>query len=272
MTEKLFKLSELTSSKTVAFVKGNREINAKNVDSKEKSFKKFGGNIIPIMYVSGEKAVEEGCNLVDIDGKDIQSEKAPECFVIIDGQHRIYSALKSGFDLSKIVLFESYTDATTKELLSEANIESSKWNSTDYIKGSVLFNPNDLNIFASKLADRKFPVTTISKIICFSSALTPTKYSALMKGETIDVKYDLDRAEKFLIAASIFDDKFISKRYLIDEVINLSMKYGYQNVFQKLGEITDEEKETIKKTLNIQKSETINSILESKLSDKKITD
>lgn len=237
----------------------------KNVESKKQSLQTFGGNIIPLMYVSGSKAIADGCSLVDIDGNDISADKAMDYIVILDGQHRIYSAIKNDFDLSKINLFENYTDANTKALLSEANIESSKWGATEFIKGSVLFNPNKLNLFASKLADRNFPSSTISKILCFNGKLTANKYSDLMKGKSISVEYDLERAEGFLEAVSKFDDSFVAKRYLIDEAIALSNKYGYKVVFKAISELTDKERELIKEVKRTDVCSTIKGLLKSKL-------
>lgn len=263
---KIFTLKELQDSgRKIAFVKGNRDINVKNVESKKQSLITFGGNIIPLMYVLGEKAIADGCSLVDIDGNDIPAEKASEYIVIIDGQHRIYSAIKGGFDLSKITLFENYLDVNTKELLSEANIETSGWKASDFVKGSVLLNPTELNMYASKLADRKFAVSTISKIICFNGSLTTTKYSELMKGKSISVEYDLERADEFLEAVSKFEDKFVGKRYLIDEVIALSTKYGYRVVFKAISELTDKERELIKEVKRTDVCSTIRGLLNSKL-------
>lgn len=266
MELKFFSLQDLLSSgKKIAFVKGNRDINIKNVESKKQSLTTFGGNIIPLMYVSGDKATADGCSLVDIDGNDIPAEKASEYIVIIDGQHRGYSAIKNGFDLSKITLFENYTDKKTKELLSEANIESSKWGSKDFIKGSVLFNPTELNMYASKLADRNFAVSTISKIICFNGSLTTTKYSDLMKGKTISVDSDLERADEFLQAVEKFEDSFVGKRYLIDEAISLSTRYGYKAVFKAISELTDKERKLIVEVKRTDVCSTIRGILNSKL-------
>lgn len=262
---KIENLKELLSSKKIAFVKGNRDINVKNVESKKQSLQTFGGNIIPLMYVSGSKAIADRCSLVDIDGNDIPADKAMDYIVILDGQHRIFTAIKNNFDLSKIMLFENYTEANTKELLSEANIESTSWKAPDFIKGSVLFNPINLNMFASKLADRNFVVSTISKIICFNGSLTTTKYSDLMKGKTISVDSDLERADEFLQAVEKFEDKFVAKRYLIDEAMALSTRYGYKAVFKAISELTDKERELITEVKRSEVCSTIRDILNSKL-------
>ena len=41
--------------KMIAFIKGNRSVNSKNISRKKKSFEKFGMNLVPLMYVDGSK-------------------------------------------------------------------------------------------------------------------------------------------------------------------------------------------------------------------------
>ena len=66
MKKNIISLSELfNSGKKIAFIKGNRLVNNKNVKSKKASFEKFNMNLIPLMYVSGEKAIADGCTLID---------------------------------------------------------------------------------------------------------------------------------------------------------------------------------------------------------------
>ena len=48
------------AGKMIAFIKGNRSVNSKNISRKKKSFEKFGMNLVPLMYVDGQKAVNEG--------------------------------------------------------------------------------------------------------------------------------------------------------------------------------------------------------------------
>ena len=61
--------SLISEGKKVAFISGNRNVNSKNITSKKESFGRFECNIVPLMYVSGTKAVEDGCKLVDADTK-----------------------------------------------------------------------------------------------------------------------------------------------------------------------------------------------------------
>ena len=47
----------------VCFIKGNRQVSNKNVKSKTTSIKEYG-ILVPLMYVKGTKAVEDGCSLI----------------------------------------------------------------------------------------------------------------------------------------------------------------------------------------------------------------
>ena len=48
--------------KMIAFIKGNRSVNSKNISRKKKSFEKFGMNLVPLMYVrSEERRVGKEC-------------------------------------------------------------------------------------------------------------------------------------------------------------------------------------------------------------------
>jgi hypothetical protein len=229
-----------SESINVCFVKGNRQVSNKNVKSKAASIDKYG-IIIPLMYVKGEKAVEDGCELVTSDGEPIPCEEADKYIVIIDGQNRYTAAIKSGVSDEEIRLFENYVDATTKELLAEANIEVEKWKGEDYIAGATLAKPeNELLQFANNLSLKKFPISTISLILCWEKhKFTSPKLSKLMKGETVNIDYNIERAKTFLNAMSKFADKFIAKNYAINVVINLSSEMGYRPVCEALSKIPE---------------------------------
>lgn len=224
----------------VCFVKGNRQVSNKNVKSKTTSIKKYG-IIIPLMYVKGEKAVEDGCELVTSDRKPIPCEEANKYIVIIDGQNRYTAAIESGVSDEEIHLFENYVDATTKELLAEANIEVEKWKGEDYIAGATLAKPeNELLQFANSLSLRGFPISTVSLILCWDKHLfTSRKLSKLMKGETVNIAYNIKRAEAFLDAMNRFTDKFVAKNYAINVVIDLSSEMGYKPVCEAIAKIPE---------------------------------
>ena len=107
---KINSLSELLQSgKKIAFIKGNRKVNSKNVKSKKTSFEKFKMNLIPLMYVPGEKAIADGCTLINAKTEEeISPDKASEYIAIVDGQHRITAALESEMSNDYLFLFECY--------------------------------------------------------------------------------------------------------------------------------------------------------------------
>ena len=223
----------------VCFIQGNRQVSNKNVKSKTASISKYG-ILVPLMYVKGTKAVEDGCSLMTSKGDAIPSEEADKYIVIVDGQHRYSAAIENGVSDEEIYLFESYATATTKELLAEANVEVEKWKGEDYIAGATLAKPEDeLLQFANSLSLRGFPISTISLILCWDKhKFTSKKLSKLMKGETVNIEYKLERANAFLDAMSNFTDKFVAKNYAINVVIDLSSEMGYKPVCEALSKIS----------------------------------
>ena len=153
----------------VAFIEGNREIVKKNVQNKKDSFEDFHCNIIPILYVKGDKAVADGCKLVDVDGNPIADPAMiSNSIAIVDGQHRITAAIKNGFDPNTIILLEDYSEANTKKLIAGANCDSFTWNTKDYVGGAALMNPeNKIAEFSKDLVNRKFSMSTLGLILFF---------------------------------------------------------------------------------------------------------
>lgn len=231
--------SLMSEGKKVAFISGNRSVNSKNITSKKESFGRFECNIVPLMYVDGTKAVEDGCNLVDASTEQIvDANKISSYIAIVDGQHRYTAAMEKGISPEFLILYEDYTEANTKDLLATANIDSFAWNSSNYIDGAVLFNPeNELAKFAKELSDLKYPITNIGKILCFASGkLGKKQFADIMAGKNVEVKgLDMERAKNFLDAArSKFEDDFISSRYLIDAAISLQGKKGEKALFEAI--------------------------------------
>ena len=226
----------------VAFVKGNRSINSKNVSSKKESLKKYSGNLVPLMYVSGSEAIDDGCELVDTQGNDIDAENAEKYIVILDGQHRYIAAIEAGLDTSNIYLFENYVGAPVKELLAEANREAESWKGTDFINGASLLNPESkLARFARKMVDKGWLNSVIGQILCFASGKLGKKdYCAIMAGQEPKASYNLERAQYFIKSAeATFPTDFVGKRYLISVVIELSLIYSYKPVCDAISKLSD---------------------------------
>ena len=189
MKQGIFSLSELLKSgKKVAFIKGNRQVNNKNVKSKKTSFVKFGMNLIPLMYVSGEKAIADGCTLIDAKtGAEIDAEQAQEYIAIVDGQHRLTAAMEDELSEDNVYLFECYSAANTKELVASTNIDSNPWDGRDYAYSAVMFNKESkLAKMANELAEAGYAISTIGMILYFKSGKFGKKdLSCIMQGRML---------------------------------------------------------------------------------------
>ena len=239
MKKEIISLSELLrSGKKIAFIKGNRQVNNKNVKSKKVSFIKYGMNLIPLMYVSGEKAIADGCTLIEAKtGAEIDAEHAQEYIAIVDGQHRFTAAVEAELGEENLYLFECYNDANTKELVASTNIDSNPWDGRDYAYSAVMFNQESkLAQMANELAEAGYAISTIGLIFYFKSGKFGKKdLSNIMQGKDAREGYNLERAEYFLKEARVkFEDVFIGKKYLISAVSDLSSDEGYKKVCDML--------------------------------------
>ena len=91
-TNEIFTLEsrELNEGKKVAFIAGgvNRGIDKSNLKAKMKSIVECG-QLMELVVVDGEDVVKDGLSLKDpVSGLPIDSSKANNYLVIIEGQHR----------------------------------------------------------------------------------------------------------------------------------------------------------------------------------------
>lgn len=261
--------SLINEGKVVAFVKGNRNVSRKNVSSKKRTLKEYHGNMTPLLYVDGTKAISDGCSLFNPKTKeDIPNSEAENCIVILDGQHRYMAALESNLDLNNLIVYKDFTGASTKVLLSVTNTDSFAWNGGDVAKGANLFSPeNEIAQFAAKLVDLGYSHSTIGYILCFAGGkLTKTHYSRIMRGENIEVEYNVKRAQDFLDSAKkVFDDKFIKMRYLISAVAHLTNNKScgdYKKWLIALEKFDENDKKLIKEANSDNKNIVIKEALE----------
>lgn len=270
MKKNIISLSELLNSgKKIAFIKGNRVVNNKNVKSKQTSFEKYKMNLIPLMYVSGEKAVSDGCILVDAKtDEEVSSENAGEYIAIVDGQHRYTAAMEAELGDESLFLFECYSDANTKELIASTNIDSNPWDGKDYAHSAVMLNPeNKLAQMTNRMAKAGFPLSTIGLILYFAGGkLGKKELSNIIQGKEAKEGYDFDRAEYFLAKAHRkFDDSFIGKKYLISAVIELSLKKGYEKVCDVIPKLSDNQVKRILDAKSDDKIGIIKTVLQNQL-------
>ncbi|MDE5963398.1 MAG: ParB/Srx family N-terminal domain-containing protein [Alistipes sp.] len=220
-------ISSVELNRNFAFVKGNRQINAKAVAAKVKSIREYG-QLSPITVVKGEDVYLSGGHLVDLDGNDIPDEQTENYFAVLDGQHRLMACLKLGMNLDNLVIAEPLNvEMSIVALIAEMNICTTSWKGTDYMAGPAMTQkePNAVFDFAMYLRSKDFPLATISLWCIGKNSLKPSKLVKYIGAGNLDETFDntvwLSRSQKWYEAAEKkFDNTFLAKKYLINHIID----------------------------------------------------
>lgn len=215
--------------KKVAFVAENRNIDKNNVKKKIASLKKFGRNIVPLLYVDAVDVANS--NLVDAITKDpIEPKDYSEYIAALDGQHRYIAATElassedaNGFTVdnliwSKIEIPEGMTFA---DVLVEVNNVTSKWKGADYISGCVLKNPEEKSLFASQLNKLGVSAKTVNKYLFFSEKAQWARIMTAKTDEDREKYYanaDLDRAKEIWAIVETFPENVQASSVIIDYI------------------------------------------------------
>jgi hypothetical protein len=247
MAKSIMTLSEIVNSGLkVAFLAENRKVNKTNLKSKADSLKATGGNLVPLMYITAEKAINDGRIVVDAQtGKQVTMEEAKDYIVILDGQHRYTAAIANGLDLSSIYLFEAYLDLPTLTLVSVANIDTNKWKGGDFAHGAGMANPEDAGLkLIQKLTDQGINLNTVSLMTTFTTNVTSAKLAKIMAGEKVSFTVNEERCTKiYSVLKEKFSEKldYLKHRYIWTAIVNLSTDAGWQPVYNALEQLTDNE-------------------------------
>lgn len=247
MTKNIMTLSELINSGVkVAFLAENRKVNKTNLKNKADSLKMTGGNLVPLMYVTAEKAINDGRIVVDAQtGEQVTLEMAKDYIVILDGQHRYTAAIANGIDPSNIYLFEAYLDLPTLTLVSVANIDTNKWKGGDFAHGAGMANPENAGLkLIQKLTDQGIPLNTVSLMTTFTTSVTSAKLAKIMAGEKVGFSVNEERCNQiFSVLKEKFSEKldYLKHRYIWTAIVNLSTDAGWQPVYNALKELTANE-------------------------------
>jgi hypothetical protein len=215
--------------KKVAFVAENRNIDKNNVKKKIASLKKFGRNIVPLLYVDAVDVANS--NLVDAITKDLIEQKDYKKYIAaLDGQHRYIAATElassedaNGFTVdnliwSKIEIPEGMTFA---DVLVEVNNVTSKWKGADYISGCVLKNPEEKSLFASQLNKLGVSAKTVNKYLFFSEKAQWARIMTAKTDEDREKYYanaDLDRAKEIWAIVETFPENVQASSVIIDYI------------------------------------------------------
>lgn len=246
MVKEFTNLAEVISAGVkVAYIKGNRVLNDKNVTQKVKSLQFMEGTVTPLHYVNGEDATAEGLELADaVTGEPI--DDASNCIVIIDGQHRYaaFNKLAGKVKAEKMQMQHCDCPKGIMQTLKAMNGDSTPWNGKDVMGACSLTHPDKpILALAADMAGKGYPVATVSLILCWKGSLKREHFfNALTNGGELGVTCDLERAEKFLKAARAkFDDKVIKTKYLISAVIALSSEITADKAIGLLDKLTQQE-------------------------------
>lgn len=217
------------TGKKIAFIKGNRQVQEKNVNAKRASLKE-NGQIIPAVIVDGKEVQSVDLEIVDAEtGTPVALEDHEKYVVILDGQHRYTAYIQNG-DKNKGEFYFMYPlneGITLQKILSEANIATKMWDGKDFASGALMMNPDkDLPLLEAivELLNQGFPLATVQKWLCFKNAgITKEVLAKAMNGK-IDEKLlktpYLEKGKRLLKAAQkSFNNDFLGKRYLVDLLI-----------------------------------------------------
>ncbi len=265
--------------KKIAYIYGNRQVSQKNVAELQQSMLLCGGNLHPVLYVSGEEAVNQGLTIVDYETKEtVSKEKAVNYLAIVDGQHRTEAYLRPlgkkvvARGSSKMELNMLQCEGNILEILYQVNTVGKGWSNSDFSSTTVLLQPeNSLAKFAAELAAKGYTQTVISKIATQTTArgatLTAKEYAKIAQGQESRVKFKEQNARRFVELAELkFSQKFYTSRYLIDAVLSLQADYTTKKAIEAINELTEEDVEEIIKAKCGDKPDVVKNKLESILS------
>lgn len=237
--------------KKIAFVDGNRAINKNNVKKHVESFKKFGKNLVPLLYVEATDVV--GHTLYDAEsGDEVAQNDYPNYWVVLDGQHRYKAAVElaasedaNGFTLEALKWdkVEMKDGLTFDDYLIEVNTRTQPWKGADYICGCVLQHPeNEAVQFAQELIKEGVSGKTVAKYLFFKEI----KWSDAVKDASLLAKADVDRAKTIWDVVKKFPYLMRKSPIIIDLIISNG---NWQEDLRKIDALTEEQKvsfETLK--------------------------
>lgn len=238
--------ARVEQQKKIAFVKNNRPVNPKKVDSfialiaankYEKAF--------PIIVVEAAKLIEAGYTVTDIKGRELTKEEAADYLVILDGQHRCTA-------FAKLVATGKYTETIPNvyvrdienvgEYLVDINNVGSSWDKKDRLVVASLTSNDELFQNVAELLNEGFNPTT-SMLIYTGKSLSDKQVNNVLQGEEFtlpkDAKIDIERGNKFinLCKAAKMDVSFITKRYFIKGFNSYAISTSEEQAFKALDNL-----------------------------------
>ena len=240
--------ARVEQQKKIAFVKNNRPVNSKKVDSfialiaankYEKAF--------PIIVVEAAKLIEAGYTVTDIKGRELTKEEAADYLVILDGQHRCTA-------FAKLVATGKYTETIPNvyvrdienvgEYLVDINNVGSSWDKKDRLVVASLTTKDELFQNVAELLNEGFNPST-AMLIYTGKSLSDKQVNKALKGEEITfpkgTEINIERGNKFinLCKAAKMDVSFITKRYFIKDFNSYAKSTSEEQAFEALNKLKE---------------------------------
>ena len=232
------------ANKKVAFIKGNRMVQEKNVNAKWASLREYG-QIVPAIMVNGEDVQVAGLEIVDAEtGKPVAPKDYGNYVVILDGQHRYTAYIKNEKSEEEnkgefYLMYPLNEGATPQEILAEANIATKAWSGGDFAGGALLTckdEPLPVVEFIHELTSCGVPLSTAQRWACRKNMnIDSTMLANAMKRKKIhpSLKFDTNVEEGHKLwdaARHNFGMEVLKHRYFIDFFLD-----KYDNAMDRTG-------------------------------------
>ena len=231
-------------SKKIAFVKHNRSIDSKKVDT----FIAIIDNgkyeeAYPIIVIEASKLIKAGYTVTDVNGRVLAEEEAEGYFVILDGQHRstAFAKLNSvkGYMTIPNVFVKDIKDVGT--YLEEIN-RVGNWDMRAKIGVAALTSKDELFENMAELIQQGFNPTTAGLI--YTKKNIPEKIlNKVLRREEYnlpkDAIVDIKRGNDFitLCKAAKISVTFLTKRYFIKGFNSYAKVHGEEQAFKALDKL-----------------------------------
>jgi hypothetical protein len=256
-----------------ARIKGNRDIKDSDVHAFMRTI--HSGNYendYPIIVIEGTDLINNGYELVDLNGKPIIKEEATLYLGTVDGQHRsvafsLLNSTKSPNEQICVPNVRIKRDAkyinNLREYLAQINMTGHNWNTKDKVRVSSMNTENKILFKINELMDNEIPASTAVKI-CTGKKLTTAQINKILRTGDTSVLYKkgttqkgkkaveiskeeitkkepvmLKRANDFVnTCLGIVKIEVLKKRYYIDGFNYFSKSHSEDKAFEALSKLT----------------------------------
>jgi hypothetical protein len=189
-------------------------------------------------------------HIVDLEGKAISEDEAPEYLIVLDGQHRIkaFSKLNAVREPAKQITIPNVHIKSglknVREYLADINMVGHSWNHADKICVATIATNNPLLEKTNELIKEGYNAST-AITICTGKRIKASQLKKMItKGDTSilpKIPQALAKADKFItIAMGIMgmSVKLLTKRYFIDGFNSYAAAHTEDEAFKALENLS----------------------------------